>query len=350
MAQRHPDSPLAPTAPGAHLPSADRTGGEVLAAYLGAHAGEFLRALRLGEEDEASAVQLMRGSARRISAALHTYEPLVEAVWAERLRGELGWLNATLSREQQCAVHLARLRSALARLTSDEGGGQARSTMAVGAARAGALLERQLTLVRTRAHSSTLQAFGSSRFHAVADSVALLVSELPLTTAAAAPAPRVLTPLAEAAHRRLVEAAQALPLAVAARPYNGYALRTVLAESPADAGADEAQDAPWHRTRALVRLSRYALEVLDGAAPPPAGSPNAARLHGAARALDRHREAADAAAAVAGAARTPRITPATAYALGVLHTDQRSEVEAARYAFSHMWQGMVPAPAPATAP
>ncbi|MEU6127083.1 metal-binding protein, partial [Streptomyces sp. NPDC047123] len=39
----------------------------------------------------------------------------------------------------------------------------------------------------------------------------------------------------------------------------------------------------------------------------------------------------------AQAARTPRIAPATAYALGVLHADQRHEVEAARFAFQRAW-------------
>ncbi|MEW5633086.1 metal-binding protein, partial [Streptomyces hydrogenans] len=57
--------------------------------------------------------------------------------------------------------------------------------LAVGAARAGALLERQLTLARTRAHSAALQALGSSRFHALADAVALLASEVPLGPAGA---------------------------------------------------------------------------------------------------------------------------------------------------------------------
>ncbi|NEB51196.1 metal-binding protein, partial [Streptomyces griseus] len=36
-------------------------------------------------------------------------------------------------------------------------------------------------------------------------------------------------------------------------------------------------------------------------------------------------------------ARTPRIAPATAYALGVLHADQRHEVEAARAVFRETW-------------
>ena len=62
------------------------------------------------------------------------------------------------------------------------------------------------------------------------------------------------------------------------------------------------------------------------------------RLITAGQALDRHRDASEAAAAAAQAARTPRIAPATAYALGVLHADQRHEVEAARYAFQRCWQ------------
>ncbi|MER7816748.1 hypothetical protein ABTX79_15685, partial [Streptomyces sp. NPDC096153] len=59
---------------------------------------------------------------------------------------------------------------------------------------------------------------------------------------------------------------------------------------------------------------------------------------------DRHRDAAEAATAAASAARTPRIAPATAYALGVLHADQRHEVEAARFAFQRTWQETPPGP------
>ncbi|MFE0086233.1 hypothetical protein ACFWYO_00115, partial [Streptomyces sp. NPDC059016] len=51
----------------------------------------------------------------------------------------------------------------------------------------------------------------------------------------------------------------------------------------------------------------------------------------------RPRAAAGGGAAPASAARTPRIAPATAYALGVLHADQRHEVEAARFAFQRTW-------------
>lgn len=92
---------------------------------------------------------------------------------------------------------------------------------------------------------------------------------------------------------------------------------------------NEAHDAPWHQTRLLLRLHRYAHEVVRGAPDPV--------LVGPGHALDLHRDAAEAAAAASAAARTPRIAPTTAYALGVLHADQRHEVEAARSVFRETW-------------
>ncbi|MFE2263297.1 CHAD domain-containing protein [Streptomyces griseosporeus] len=201
-----------------------------------------------------------------------------------------------------------------------------RGNLTVGAAKAGALLERQLTLARTRAHSTALQALGSSRFHAVADKVALLASEVPLTAGAAT---TDLRPLAAAAEERLTDAVAALPLVTAGHPYNAEALVYGLSPDP----APHPQDAPWHQVRLLLRLHRYAREVLHAGT-----EPVEIRLLQAGQALDRHRDASEAAAAAAQAARTPRIAPATAYALGVLHADQRHEVEAARYAFQRCWQ------------
>lgn len=227
--------------------------------------------------------------------------------------------------------HSAGARRAPAPSQAGERGGAGGGPLAVGAARAGALLERQLTLARTRAHSAALQAMGSSRFHAVVDAVAVLASEVPLSPAAREPAASVLPLLAEQAHSRLTEAAAALPLTRARHPYNGGTLHTSLAGEP----PAEREDAAWNRVRVLLRLRRYAEEVLACGTAYDEGS--TARLAAAARVLEQQREAAEAAAAVTAAARTPRIAPATAYALGVLHADQRLEVEAARYAFAHVW-------------
>ncbi len=206
-------------------------------------------------------------------------------------------------------------------------GTQERSNLTVGAAKAGALLDRQLTLARTRAHSTALQAMGSSRFHAIADKVAVLASEVPLTKDAAT---TDLRPLALAAHDRLTDAVAALPLITAGHPYNAAALIHGLSPDT----VPHPQDAPWHQVRLLLRLHRYAREVVLNQPDAPADL----RLLAAGQALNQHRDASEAAAAAAQAARTPRIAPATAYALGVLHADQRHEVEAARFAFQQCWE------------
>ncbi|MFF0539471.1 CHAD domain-containing protein [Streptomyces coelicoflavus] len=376
-----------------------------LAGYLRAQATEFLRALRRHREsgasgasgagapgggtgagtsapgraappaDDVDAVRALRRAARRISGTLHTFQPLLDAGWAEEMRPELAWLSGTLALEHAYASRLERLLQALHRLSGSAAFpaprpvGRAaatvpagvpaparpaspdRGSLTVGAAKAGALLDRQLTLARTRAHSTALQALGSSRFHAVADKVALLASEVPLratgrpergpapATSASGPgtAPVDLRPLAAAAEERLTDAVTALPLVAAGSPYNAQALVHGLSPDP----APHPQDAPWHQVRLLLRLHRYALEALAGADAGDAGGTEAAvdvRLLAAGEALDRHRDASEAAAAAAQAARTPRIAPATAYALGVLHADQRHEVEAARYAFQHSWR------------
>ncbi|CAM5636779.1 CHAD domain-containing protein [Streptomyces spiroverticillatus] len=301
----------------------------MLAEHLHAQAAEFLRALRRHREgsDATDPVQSarsaldMRRAARRIGGALHTFRPMTDTAWADPLRAELAWLSGTLAREHACAARLGRLLEGMERLGAapaavpgqreDPSGPSVREN-ALGIARAGALLERQLTLARTRAHSAALQALGSSRFHALADAVALLASDAPVV-------PGNPYEHASRAARRLTEAVDALPLGRAARPYNAEAVH-------------DGQDSPWHHVRLLLRLHRYAAEVTGG---------DTSALAEAGRALDRHRDAAEAAAAAAAAARTARIAPATAYALGVLHSSQRHEVEAARFGFQRAWRQAV---------
>ncbi|MEU9452306.1 CHAD domain-containing protein [Streptomyces sp. NPDC048277] len=346
MAQQHleptdPTTRVSPTLGSARAGGAPT--GDALAGYLRAQATEFLRALRLhretgtasAAEESVDAARALRRSARRISGSLHTFRPLLDADWSEEIRPELAWLSGTLGLEHAYEARLERLLLALHRLSGSTAlpnqatseAGVERGNLTVGAAKAGALLDRQLTLARTRAHSTALQALGSSRFHAVADKVAVLASEVPLT--AAAPTTD-LRPQAAAAEERLTDAIAVLPLVTAGHPYNAEALVHGLSPDP----SPHPQDGPWHQVRLLLRLHRYAREVLLRGEETPVD----VRLLAAGQALNRHRDASEAAAAAAAAARTPRIAPATAYALGVLHADQRHEVEAARFAFQQAWQ------------
>lgn len=298
------------------------TAGPVLGGYLRAQATAFLRGLRLHDESTASgaaegldAARSLRGAARRISSSLSTFRAVADSSWADSLRTELVWLSATLADEHAYAARLTRLMDALQRLSGSPEVPAPRGTagaLTVGSARAGALLERQLTLARTRSHSATLHALGSSRFHAVADAVAVLASEVPLDPVAArGRVDDVLVPLADVARSRLSGAVDSLPAPSPAHPY------------------DADHDGAWNEVRRLLRVHRYAREALGE---------DVTVLAAAGEALNGHRDAAEAAAASATAARTPRIAPATAYALGVLHADQRHEVEASRLTFRHIWR------------
>ncbi|WP_370076966.1 CHAD domain-containing protein [Streptacidiphilus sp. MAP12-16] len=304
------------------------TAAEVLSAHLAAQAGSFLRGL--------PAVDLR--TLRRVGATLHTFDALLDAAWSRELREELGRLGGILSQEPAYGRRLTRLLTSLDSLTSIDvpapgpSGGpvpkprEAEGLLArhPGAPKARALLERQLTLARSRAHTTALQELGSARFHALADRMTLLVSDLPLRNPGERGSAAVLLPYAVAEARALTSAVEALPLERAAAPYNGDALH------------DPGDDRPWIQVRGLTLRAQYALEVcapqLGGRAARPA-----AALTELSRILARHRDAAEAAEAAALAALTPRITPATAYVLGVVHADQRLEVEAARHTFSSTW-------------
>ena len=349
------DAPM--TAPG---PSTATTG-EILSRHLTAQAGAFLRALpqavgEVGPRPGALGVSSagtsdLLGAVRRIGGALHTFAASFDPAWAQESRTELRWLLNLLAREPGYLRCSTRLLGALDSLGGVEPDGPGMLAGHAGAPKARALLDRQLTLARTRAHSAALQELRSARLHALADRMTLLVGETPLL-----PAGGELVPQAAAALEALSAGTRLLPLDRAATPYGGDGLRR-LGPVPAPASAEgpgapaprragsgapavldadaalAADDAPWHRVRILLKRARYALEVCGRPAP---------GLDTLDRVLGRHQEASDAAVTAATAARTPRITPATAYVLGVVHADQRLEVEAARYAFGHQWPDVSP--------
>ncbi|MFG2693486.1 CHAD domain-containing protein [Kitasatospora sp. NPDC048407] len=330
------------------------TAGEVLAGYLTAQAGVFLRALpqAVGEAGSrpgalpasAQAADDLLRAVRRIGGALHTFGPAFDPVWAQESRTELRWLIDLLTQEPGYRRRSDRLLGAVDSLADTAPDGAGMLAGHPGAPKARALLERQLTLARTRSHTALLQELRSARLHALADRMTLLAGELPLAPEAAAEPAVALLPRTAAALAALVAAAERLPWQRSAQAYAGAGLHR-LGAAPADTvpvprGAGDtadvalaADDAPWLRARILVKRARYALEVCSA----PDGE-----LLELDRVLGHHQDASDAAATVAAAARTPRITPATAYVLGVVHADQRLDVEAARYAFGRQWPALAP--------
>ncbi|MFC5644396.1 CHAD domain-containing protein [Kitasatospora cinereorecta] len=336
------------TAPVAPAESATSVG-EVLAGYLTAQAGAFLRALpqAVGEAGSrpgalpasaAAADDLLR-SVRRVGGALHTFGAAFDPAWAQESRTELRWLLNLLAQEPAYQRRSTRLLAALDSLADTDPAGPGMLAGHAGAPKARALLDRQLTLARTRVHTVLLQELRSARLHALADRMTLLSGDVPLLDGEASAPAEALLPRAGAALAALSAGAERLPLQRAAVAYGGGGLHRLGTAADARGPVADAEtavaadDAPWLRARILLKRARYALEVCGAPVP---------ELDGLDRVLGRHQEAADAAVTAATAARTPRITPATAYVLGVVHADQRLEVEAARYAFGQQWPGLAP--------
>ncbi|MBF9072304.1 CHAD domain-containing protein [Streptacidiphilus fuscans] len=322
----------------------------LLGAHLADQAGRFLRALP----------DVDLSTLRRVDGALHGFGALLDPAWGETLRGDLAALVVTLGQERGYTRRLTRLLTAIDSLTctdassvptprsgDDSGvavGGAPEPAIGgllanhPGAPKARAMLDRQLTLARSRSHTAALQELGSARFHSLADRMTLLVSDLPLRAPAESHPPEQLLAYAGRMGEALELTVSRLPLDRAAQPYNGDALHRVPVAADPLHSAHE--DVAWTRVSAAVRYARYALEVCRPLLGARTDEPLAGLVHLAAH-LDEQQDAADAAEAAALAARTPRITPATAYVLGVVHADQRLEVEAARHAFSRSWPDFI---------
>lgn len=246
------------------------TAGDILSSHLTALASAFLRALPLavgevGARPGASAVPAEGGTSdllravRRINGLLHTFGAAFEPGWTRESRTELRWLLDLLALEPGYVRRAARLLGALDGLNGSEADGPGMLAGHVGAPKARALLDRQLTLARTRAHSTVLQELRSARLHALADRMTLLVAEAPLAESAGGRAGTVLLPQAGAAFTALVLGAQQLPLQRAATPYGGDGLRR-LASVPHPLPA-QGQEVPkargrWTRTRRWRRTTR----------------------------------------------------------------------------------------------
>ncbi|MBW0094267.1 CHAD domain-containing protein, partial [Pseudonocardia sp. KRD-188] len=73
---------------------------------------------RTGEDIED--LHQMRVSVRRMRAALKAARPLLDPVWADGLRAELGWLGGALGPVRDLDVMLLRLRAEVAALPAAE--------------------------------------------------------------------------------------------------------------------------------------------------------------------------------------------------------------------------------------
>ena len=179
---------------------------------------------RLGREPEA--VHKFRVAVRRTRALLRSTRGMVDRVWADQLRAELGWLGRSLGGVRDLDVLLFTLRADAEALDADDRAAARR-------------LLSQLSSERARARGELEQVLASGRY---------------------------LTLLA-----RLEEAAQEPRWAGAEQPVEELAAKEFRRlETAARALGKHPSDERLHKTRIRAKRARYAAEVAEPAVGKPA--------------------------------------------------------------------------------
>lgn len=272
------------------------------------------------------------GACRRTSSVLTACRSLVDADWAAELCGEVDRIADRLAAERDAEAVRGLILTPLNRWT-DSG-----SYPDGGAARARTLLTRMLDRDRTAAHSAATSVLVARSFHALADRMATLALEVPMTTAADASCAEVLPMLLEAARGKLVRRVASLPDPLGTEG---------LAADPQWFAALEVAESALHVAE-LCEPTGIALGTLGGGGDggdrggDGGGSGGGARpapdadlvreLTGVIGALRDQHLGVLAARCVHRAADTPRIAASTGYVLGRLHEEQRLAVLRARCA------------------
>ena len=287
--------------------------GAAVRAYLAEQSRAFLT--------QSAAAARLRAACRRTSSALSACRALVDPAWADDLGDEVDRTADALAGERDTDAVRDRLLSPLDRWISEgrypDGG----------AARTRTLLTRMLDRDRSAAHSSATAALVGPQFHALADKMATLAREVPLTPIADRSCAEVLPAVVTAAYENLLRRAAALPDPLSVE--------------------DQSADDQWFAVYQAAETALYAAELCRPAEVSVPGRDAADLVHGLTRVTEALRDQQDAvlaAACVHRAADTPRIAATTGYVLGRLHEEQRLAVLRSRCAAP---LGELTAPVPA---
>ncbi|WP_162605406.1 CYTH and CHAD domain-containing protein [Jiangella ureilytica] len=296
-----PNAAAPPEVPVFPVPKAKDPARDTLVAYLSTH----VRALRAAdiafrrEPADPEAVHQLRVAARRLRSGLRTFRPLLDKPWAEQLRTELAWFAGSLGELREGDVLRERLDRHCADLPSD-----------LPAAEVKQLLAEVLGGTVADARARVAELLDDDRYFALHDHLVRAVARPLVGPDAERPARDVLPPLVEKAWTRLDRAAEGLT----------------------DADADD----EWHDARLAAKRTRYAAEAV---VPTLGGDAKAfaRQIEKVTEILGEHQDAAMAAAKARELANSEHASADVAFALGVLASNERARVHAARAAFAEAW-------------
>ena len=246
------------------------------------------------------AVHQYRVAARRLRSVLQAFGPLVETEWARGMRTELGWIAAVLGEERDREVLEARLVKAIRALPADLDG-----------AAALVVIQTHLDNEIATARASIAEAMTSARYRDLMASLHTACIAAPVTELARGKASKVLPPMVEARWKKLAAM--------------GKKLHDEL----------EGHDDHWHSARKDAKKARYTVEACI----PVFGSPAkkfAKQLESVTELLGEHQDAAIAGDLLLRLSTTTRGSR-SAFAMGVLYSQQREQVARCRAQFIEEW-------------
>ncbi|WP_053206166.1 CYTH and CHAD domain-containing protein [Jiangella muralis] len=297
-----PNAAAPPEVPELPVPRPKDPAHDALVAYLALH----VRALRSAdvafrrEPADPEAVHQLRVAARRLRSGLRTFRPVLDRPWAEELRAELAWFARSLGELREGDVLRERLERHCADLPPDLPATEVKQLLAE-------VLGGSVADARTRVG----ELLDDDRYLALHDRLVRAVAQ-PLTRPDAERPGRDVLP-------RLVAKAWA------------------KLDGAADDLTDASPDDEWHVARLAAKRARYAAEAVA----PVLGSDAKAfakQLEKVTDILGEHQDAALAAARARELAHSEQASADIAFALGVLASNERAHVHAARAAFADTWR------------
>jgi CHAD domain-containing protein len=214
-------------------PTASSPAGQMVLAYLRAHAGRLMSLDPLVRLDEPDAVHQMRVAGRRLRSTLRSFGHILPRDGTRGLAADLKWLGTVLGAARDGEVLAAHLRTGLR---------EAPVELRIGPVEA--RIQGHFASVRAAARTELLAALDSDRYFALLDDLDRLLAEPPLTAEAGRPA------------------AEVLPVAVrAARKQARRRMRRAWRTAPG-----HERDLALHRARKSARRARYAAEAAAPAA------------------------------------------------------------------------------------
>jgi CHAD domain-containing protein len=209
--------------------SSSTPAGQVVLAYLRAHAGRLKSLDPMVRRDEPDAVHQMRVATRRLRSTLRSFEKIIRRDRAQRLAAELKWLGTVLGEARDAEVLAGHLLEQLHDMPAE---------LVIGPVQA--RVQGHFASQYADARAALVEALDSGRYFSLLDELDKLMAEPPLTPQAARPA------------------ADVLP-AAARRPYRQVRRRMRGARR---ARVGQPTDEALHEARKAAKRARYAGEAM----------------------------------------------------------------------------------------